>query len=428
MQTKLNFNEVKLAVIGLGYVGLPLAVEFGQILDVKGFDVNPERISQLNSGQDVTGEVEGTKLEQAQNLSFTNHSNELEDCNFFIITVPTPIDGSNKPDLSALKNASKLVARLLKIGDIVVYESTVFPGCTEDVCVPILEEHSQLMYNRDFFCGYSPERINPGDKLHRLPDIVKVTSGSTEEIAEFIDGVYKKIVKAGTHMAPSIKVAEAAKVIENTQRDLNIALINELSIIFNKLEINTEEVLKAAESKWNFLRFRPGLVGGHCISVDPYYLTHKAQELGYHPDIILSGRRLNDNMSSYSANLLVKCMSKKEVKLNEAKVLVLGIAFKENCSDIRNTKVYDFICELKDFGFEVDVCDPVVSSSDVFAEYSIELLEAPAKKFYDAVVLAVPHRIFQEVGVQEIKRYGHDDCVFFDLKWCFPSAEADIRL
>lgn len=423
-----DLDEIRLAVIGLGYVGLPLAVEFGQIFNVSGFDVNAKRISELKSGLDTTGEVEEQELEKARCLSLTSSSTDLKNCNFFIITVPTPVDSSNKPNLDSLKNASKMVASLLKSGDIVVYESTVFPGCTEDICVPILEEHSNLIYNKDFFCAYSPERINPGDKSHRLPDITKVTSGSTEEVAEFVDGVYQKIIKAGTHLAPSIKVAEAAKVIENTQRDLNIALMNELSIIFNKLEINTEDVLAAAESKWNFIKFKPGLVGGHCISVDPYYLTHKAQELGYHPDIILSGRRLNDNMPSYAASLLMKCMSKKNIKLHNAKVLVLGITFKENCPDIRNTKVYDLICELEDFGLSVDTYDPVVTPEDVFAEYHLQLIDSPSENLYDAIILAVPHNKFKELGVQKIKSFGLKNCVFFDLKWCFPSVEADIRL
>lgn len=428
MFKKFEPSEIRIGVIGLGYVGLPLAVEFGQKLRVKGFDVNQSRIAELKNGLDITDEVENILLKNVPYLTLTSDLNDLKDCDFYIITVPTPIDSSKTPNLSFIKNASKAVGKILNPGDIVVYESTVFPGCTEEICVPILQKFSNLIYNEDFFCGYSPERINPGDKKHRLPDITKVTSGSTNSVAEFVNVVYQQIIKAGTHLAPSIKVAEAAKVIENTQRDLNIALMNELSIIFNKLELNTEDVLNAAETKWNFLPFRPGLVGGHCISVDPYYLTHKAQQIGYHPEIILSGRRVNDNMAAHTASLLVKAMGKKHITFSKAKVLILGIAFKEDCPDIRNTKVFNLFCELKDYGLQVDVHDPVVSFEDVYEAYELEMIIKPKKKSYDAIVLAVSHTYFKQLGIEKIKEFGSAKHVFFDIKWCFPADEVDVRL
>ncbi|EMU02611.1 protein capL [Acinetobacter baumannii ABNIH10] len=373
----MQLADLRIAIIGLGYVGLPLAVEFGKKVPVVGFDIYQKRISELKSGQDHTLEVSPEELKQAAQLSYTTNLEDLKDCNFFIVTVPTPIDNYKQPDLTPLVKASTSIGKILKKGDIVVYESTVYPGATEEVCIPVLEEVSGLTFNKDFYAGYSPERINPGDKLHRVTNILKITSGSTPEISEFIDEVYNLIIEAGTHKAPSIKVAEAAKVIENTQRDVNIALINELALIFNKLGIDTEDVLKAAGTKWNFLPFRPGLVGGHCIGVDPYYLTHKAQAIGYHPEIILAGRRLNDSMGAYVVTQLVKGMIKKKIQVEGAKVLVLGLSFKENCPDIRNTKVIDIVKELQEYHMDVDVYDPWIDSEETQHEYGITPVKQP---------------------------------------------------
>ena len=428
ISSKFKISSTRLAVIGLGYVGLPLAIEFGKHLPVIGFDVSQNRIEELKAGQDSTKEVENCDFVQANLLEFTTDQKALSNCNFFIVTVPTPVDQTNRPDLTALQAASKLVGSLIKEGGIVVFESTVFPGCTEEICVPIIEENSGLWFHKDFFCGYSPERINPGDKTHRLTDIVKITSGSTELAASFIDEVYNLIIRAGTHSTSSIKVAEAAKVIENTQRDLNIALINELSLIFRKLEIDTQEVLQAAGTKWNFLPFTPGLVGGHCISVDPYYLTHKAQELGYNPEVILSGRRVNDSMGHYVAGNLIKEMCKKGINPCEAKVLILGLSFKENCPDVRNTKVVDIIDTLASYGMTIDVFDPWVSPEDAFREYEITLLKKPERDKYDAAIIAVNHNIFIEKGVKTIKQYCKKNSVLFDVKWAFKKQEVDLRL
>jgi len=410
----IRLSNIRLAVIGLGYVGLPLAVEFGRKRDVIGFDINRQRLDELNSGIDCTLELDSDELKSAEYLTFTPDTAALVDRNCYIITVPTPIDKNKVPDLSALKYASETVARVLKIDDLVIYESTVYPGCTEEFCVPILEKISGLKFNVDFYCGYSPERINPGDKEHRLKDIVKVTSGSTPRAASVIDSLYSEIILAGTYLAGSIKVAEAAKVIENTQRDLNIALVNELAIIFNKLGIDTQSVLRAAGTKWNFLPFKPGLVGGHCIGVDPYYLTHKAEEIGYTPEVILSGRRLNDGMGRYVAAQFVKALTKKKIHVNGANILVLGLSFKENCPDVRNTKVVDIINELKDYDCNINVYDPWVSSKDAKTEYDISLLEeVPAKK-YDGVIVAVPHELFIKMGVIKIKSFAKEKSVIYD--------------
>jgi UDP-N-acetyl-D-glucosamine/UDP-N-acetyl-D-galactosamine dehydrogenase len=425
---KMDFTNIKLAVVGLGYVGLPLAVEFGGKQSVLGFDINQLRIDDLKKGHDLTLETTREELEAATHLSFTADPADLSSCNVFIVTVPTPIDEYKRPDLSPLIKASETVGRVLKSGDIVIYESTVYPGCTEEDCVPVLEKFSGLKFNQDFFCGYSPERINPGDKEHRLTSIKKVTSGSTPEIAEFVDALYAQIILAGTHRAESIKVAEAAKVIENTQRDLNIALINELALIFNKMEIDTESVLRAAGTKWNFLPFRPGLVGGHCIGVDPYYLTHKAQAIGYHPEIILAGRRLNDGMGTYVVSQLVKAMTKKQLNVGRAKVLVLGLAFKENCPDLRNTRVVDIVNELKEYQCAVDVYDPWVNPEEAKHEYGIEPVIAPANGVYDAVVLAVAHREFKEAGASGIRTWCKPDALLYDLKYVLSSDESDLRL
>lgn len=421
-------DNLRLAVIGLGYVGLPLAVEFGRLRKVVGFDINPHRVKELQLGNDKTLEITSEELNAAKKLYFTSNIYDLRGCNCFIITVPTPIDKHKHPDLTPLIKASEIVGKVLKKGDIVIYESTVYPGCTEEDCVPILEKNSGLKFNQEFYCGYSPERINPGDKNHRLTNIKKITSGSTAKIAKIVDDLYGEIITAGTHRAESIKVAEAAKVIENVQRDLNIALINELAIIFNKLGIDTEAVLKAAGSKWNFLPFRPGLVGGHCIGVDPYYLTHKAQEIGYHPEIILSGRRLNDNMGRYVVAELIKAMTKKCIKANGAKVLIMGLAFKENCPDLRNTRVADIIEELKEYSCIVDVCDPWVSKHDAETEYGVELIMEPKSGFYDAVILAVGHQEFKKMGPSTIRGLCKDNAVLYDLKYVLKSNESDLRL
>lgn len=426
----MELSELKIAVIGLGYVGLPLAVEFGKKREVTGFDISKKRIEELRRGNDFTLETSPEEISSAKYLSFTDKPEDLKNCNCFIVTVPTPIDGHNRPDLTPLIKASETVGKNLKKGDIVIYESTVYPGATEEDCVPVLEKFSGLKYNdkNGFFCGYSPERINPGDKEHRLVNIKKVTSGSTPEIAELIDNLYNEIITAGTHKASSIRVAEAAKVIENTQRDLNIALINELAIIFNKLEIDTEEVLKAAGSKWNFLPFRPGLVGGHCIGVDPYYLTHKAQETGYHPEIILAGRRLNDTMAAYAASQMVKAMTKKGIRVAGAKILIMGLTFKENCPDLRNTKVIDVIHELKDYNCHVDVYDPWVSHEEAKKEYGITITDKPEKNSYDGIILAVAHRQFKEMGEKEIRKLGASEHILYDLKYILPQNNVDLRL
>lgn len=423
-----SLSDIKLAVIGLGYVGLPLAVEFGKVRSVVGFDVNPKRIGELKAGLDSTLETTAEELSAATQLVFSSNSEDIHSCNCFIISVPTPIDRHKRPDLTCLLRASETVGRILKPGDIVIYESTVFPGCTEDDCVPVLEEFSGLRFNHDFFCGYSPERINPGDKQHRLTNIVKVTSGSTPMVADLIDKLYNEIISAGTHKAPSIQVAEASKVIENTQRDLNIALVNELAMIFNKMGLDTEAVLRAAGSKWNFLPFRPGLVGGHCIGVDPYYLTHKAQSLGYHPEIILAGRRLNDGMGMYVVAQLVKAMTKRRLQVDGARILVMGLAFKENCPDLRNTRVVDIVSELKDYHCHVDVLDPWVSSADALAEYSIATVNQPANNTYDAIIIAVGHDQFREWGIDAIRQFGKPGHVLYDLKYLFSAAVTDLRL
>lgn len=414
-------------MIGLGYVGLPLAVEFGKIREVIGFDVNDGRIAALRDGHDATLEVGSEELQSAQHLKYSSNPEDLRSTKIFIVTVPTPIDVSKRPDLTPLIRASETIGKVLKAGDIVIYESTVYPGATEEDCVPVLERVSGLTYNKDFFCGYSPERINPGDKAHRLTTIKKVTSGSTPEVAEVVDALYGAIIAAGTHKAPSIRVAEAAKVIENTQRDLNIALINELSIIFNRMGIDTKAVLEAAETKWNFLPFRPGLVGGHCIGVDPYYLTHKAEAMGYHPQVILAGRRINDGMGAYVASQTVRALIKKGVAVLGSRVLVLGLTFKENCPDLRNTRVVDVVHELRAYGIEVDVHDPWVDAADAFEEYGIELTKAPGAD-YDGIILAVAHEEFKALGVDGVRAYGKSPHVFFDLKSVFSADDADIRL
>ena len=411
-------KDNKIAIIGLGYVGLPLAVEFSKKYQTIGFDVSNIRVDQLNNFFDKTSEIETSDLKNAidnNELIITSDSSFLKSCNIFIVTVPTPIDKSNNPDISALLDASKLIGTYLKIDDIVIYESTVYPGATEDDCVPVLESESGLKFNRDFFCGYSPERINPGDKTHTLTKIMKVTSGSNSQTATKIDNLYSSIIEAGTYLASSIKVAEAAKVIENTQRDINIAFINELSMIFNRLNINTSEVLEAASTKWNFLDFKPGLVGGHCIGVDPYYLTHKAQSLGYRPEIILAGRRLNDSMGMYVANQMVKLLTKKEKPIDNSNVLVLGITFKENCPDIRNTKVIDVIKELKDFDINVDICDPYADKDEVLNFYGLDLIDSIKKlnfNSYDGIILCVAHKEFIEINFQSLK----DGVVVYDVK------------
>jgi len=425
---ELSLRNCRVGVLGLGYVGLPLAVEFGKHYDTVGFDINPARIAELRRGKDRTLEVEPKELKGAKRLRFSSELRDLKACHVFIVTVPTPIDADRRPDLVPLERASEAVGKVLKRGDIVIYESTVFPGCTEEICVPILEKHSGLKFNQDFYAGYSPERINPGDREHRLPTIRKVTAGSTPEAAEFVDKLYGSIVKAGTHKASSIRVAEAAKVIENTQRDVNIALINELAMIFNRLGIDTQEVLEAAGSKWNFLPFRPGLVGGHCIGVDPYYLTHKAQQIGYHPEMILAGRRINDNMALYVAGEVIRLMAAKRIHVNASRVLVMGLAFKENTPDIRNSKVADLVAELKEHGAKVDVWDPWVDGHEVEEEYGFKLLKRPAKGRYDAIVLAVGHREFLAMRPVEIRRLARRKHVIYDIKYLLSRDQADGRL
>ena len=418
----------KIALIGLGYVGLPLAVEFGKKREVIGFDINKNRIDLLKKNIDPTLEISKKEFIEATHLNFTSNPKDLKDCNIFIVTVPTPIDNHKRPDLTALEKSSETVASILKKGDIVIYESTVYPGATEEICVPILEKKSGLIFNKDFYCGYSPERINPGDKKHRLADIKKVTAGSTPEIAIEVDKLYKTIIIAGTHKAESIKVAEAAKVIENTQRDLNIALINELALIFKRMDIDTEAVLKAAGTKWNFLPFRPGLVGGHCIGVDPYYLTHKANEVGYYPEMILAGRRLNDNMGSYVANEVSKLMTKKRIQIAEANILIMGFTFKENCPDYRNTRVVDLVKEFKSFSCNVDVYDPWVNKKQVAEEYKIEPIDKPIKDKYDAIILAVSHDEFKSLTEGQIRAYGKDNHVLYDIKYLLKANQSDGRL
>lgn len=424
----LQLSDLKIAVIGLGYVGLPLAVEFGKKVPVIGFDIQQKRIEELQSGQDHTLEVSVEELQQATQLSYSANLDDLKSCNFFIVTVPTPIDDYKQPDLTPLIKASTSIGQVLKKGDIVVYESTVYPGATEEDCIPVLEKVSGLKFNQDFFAGYSPERINPGDKLHRVTNILKITSGSTPEVADFVDQVYNLIIEAGTHKATSIKVAEAAKVIENTQRDVNIALINELAVIFNKMGIDTEAVLKAAGTKWNFLPFRPGLVGGHCIGVDPYYLTHKAQSIGYHPEIILAGRRLNDGMGAYVVTQLVKAMIKKKIQVEGAKVLVLGLSFKENCPDIRNTKIIDIVNELQEYNIQADVYDPWVDTQEAQHEYGITPIASLEQGQYDAVILAVAHEQFKAMGATDIRALAKPEHILYDLKYVLEQSESDIRL
>lgn len=423
-----QFSVDKIAIIGLGYVGLPLAVEFGKVMPTVGFDINSNRISELRSGKDHTLEVSSEELALAAMLSFESDIAQIKDANFYIVTVPTPIDEHRQPDLTPLIKASETLGRVVKKNDIVVFESTVYPGATEEVCVPVIERISGLKFNQDFFAGYSPERINPGDKEHRVTTIKKVTSGSTPEVAQFVNQVYGQIITAGTYLASSIKVAEAAKVIENTQRDLNIALINELAVIFNRLDIDTEEVLLAAGTKWNFLPFRPGLVGGHCIGVDPYYLTHKAQAVGYHPEVILAGRRINDGMAKYVVSQLVKAMIRQKIQVSSARVLVLGLTFKENCPDIRNTKVVDIIAELKEYGMVPDVFDPWVDSEEAHAEYGLQLLEQPAEHAYDAIIVAVAHNQFKILGAEGIRNYGKTEHLVYDLKYLLPKDCSDLRL
>lgn len=424
----LQLADLKIAIIGLGYVGLPLAVEFGKKVPVVGFDIHQARITELLSGKDHTLEVSPDELAQANHLTYSANLADLESCNFYIVTVPTPIDEFKQPDLTPLIKASQSIGQVLKSGNIVVYESTVYPGATEEACIPVLEKVSGLTFNQDFFAGYSPERINPGDKLHRVTNILKITAGSTPETADFVDEVYNLIIEAGTHKAPSIKVAEAAKVIENTQRDVNIALINELALIFNKMGIDTEDVLKAAGTKWNFLPFRPGLVGGHCIGVDPYYLTHKAQSIGYHPEIILAGRRLNDGMGAYVVTQLVKSMVKKKIQVEGAKVLVLGLSFKENCPDIRNTRIIDIVKELEEYHIDVDVYDPWVSPIEAESEYSITPVPTLKVQTYDAVILAVAHEQFKVMGADAIRALGKESHVLYDLKYVLDQSESDLRL
>ena len=422
-------TELKtIAVVGLGYVGLPLAVEFGKHRPVIGFDINVDRINALRLGHDATHELSEEELVAAGHLTLTSNSTDFASASIYIVTVPTPIDIHKRPDLTPLLTASEMLAGYLKPNDIVIYESTVYPGATEEECVPILERFSGLTFNTDFFVGYSPERINPGDKKHRLTDICKITSGSTRNVAEEVDKLYASIIVAGTYKAESIRVAEAAKVIENTQRDLNIALVNEFAIIFNKINIDTEAVLKAAGTKWNFLPFRPGLVGGHCIGVDPYYLTHKAEAVGYHPQVILAGRRINDGMGAYVAGLLVKAMLRRRSHVDGARVLILGLTFKENCPDLRNTRVVDLVAELCDYGIDVDVHDPFVDVAEVQKEYGLVLKSTPEAKTYDGVVLAVAHDIYRQAGANSLRSYGRDGHVFCDLKSVFKRSESDLRL
>ena len=424
----MKLEDIKLAVIGLGYVGLPLAVEFAKKRPVIGFDINQSRVKELQGGRDHTLEVEPEGLKAAKYISYTADPEDLREANTFIVTVPTPIDEYKRPDLTPLLKASEMLGKVLSKGDIVIYESTVYPGATEDDCVPVLEKFSGLTFNEDFFVGYSPERINPGDKDRRVTNITKVTSGSTPEAAELIDQLYQQIITVGTHKAASIKVAEAAKVIENTQRDVNIALINELAIIFNRLGIDTQAVLEAAGTKWNFLPFRPGLVGGHCIGVDPYYLTHKAQSIGYHPEIILAGRRLNDGMGTYVVAQLIKAMTKKRIQVQESRILVMGLTFKENCPDLRNTRVVDIVNELAEYNINVDVYDPWVDPEECEREYGIKPIQTLKEGTYAGIVLAVAHEQFKAMGIDKIRAIGKDEHVLYDLKHVYDADSVDIRL
>lgn len=428
MSETMQIKDLKLCIIGLGYVGLPLAVEFSKKRPILGFDINQRRIDELKSGNDLTLETTQEELAAANDLSYSSNPDDLRAYNCFIVTVPTPIDEYKRPDLSPLIKASETVGKVLKKGDIVIYESTVYPGCTEEDCVPVLEKYSGLKFNKDFFCGYSPERINPGDKERHITSIKKITSGSTPQISDLIDTLYNEIITVGTHKAESIKVAEAAKVIENTQRDLNIALINELSLIFNKLGIDTEAVLKAAGTKWNFLPFRPGLVGGHCIGVDPYYLTHKAEAMGYHPQVILAGRRINDGMGVYVAKQLFKEMLKRQVQVVGARVLILGLTFKENCPDLRNTRVIDVVRELQDYEIQVDVYDPWANEVQAQHEFGLDLVQTPQNNTYDGIILAVAHNEFKEIGSNAIRKFGKDNHLLYDLKNVFDFHESDLRL
>jgi UDP-N-acetyl-D-galactosamine dehydrogenase len=426
----LNFglHQVKLGIVGLGYVGLPLAVEFGKRYPTLGYDINRARIDELRSGRDSSLEVDPEELRSVAQLTYTDQAADLSDCNVFVVTVPTPIDQHKAPDLRPLESASRTIGTVIRPGSIVIYESTVYPGATEEVCLPIIEQVSGLVFNRDFYAGYSPERINPGDKEHRLPTIKKVTSGSTAEVADFVDALYRSVIVAGTHKASSIRVAEAAKVIENTQRDVNIALINELAVIFNRLGIDTQEVLEAAGSKWNFLPFRPGLVGGHCIGVDPYYLTHKAQAIGYHPEIILAGRRLNDSMGAYVVSQVIKLMMQRGGISPGSRALVLGLTFKENCPDLRNTRVVDIVAELADYGIACDVHDPWASHEEAREEYGIDLIDHLVPGTYDAVIIAVAHRQFQSLGAAELRALGKPGAVLYDVKHLLPRDTVDGRL
>lgn len=424
----LDLNHSTIAIIGLGYVGLPLAVEFGKFHRVIGYDIDESRVNELKNSVDRTEEVTASQLESSEFLSFTSYVEEIRAANIYIVTVPTPVDLNHRPDLTPLKNASRTVANILNSGDVVIYESTVYPGATEEDCVPILQQDSGLMYNEDFYVGYSPERINPGDKERKISTIKKVTSGSTPEVAAFVDSLYQTIITAGTYKAESIKVAEAAKVIENTQRDLNIALINELAIIFNHLDIDTQAVLNAAATKWNFLPFKPGLVGGHCIGIDPYYLTHKAESLGYHPDVILAGRKINDGMGKYVVSRLIKEMVLKRIHVSGAKILILGFAFKENCGDIRNTKVIDIVHGLEEYDANVDVYDPVIDTKEAFEHYRIDLIDSLRPNYYDAIVIAVAHEEFCSLGVSELRRLAKKTGLIYDLKCIFDSSSTDLRL
>ena len=425
----LDINSCKIGVIGLGYVGLPLAIELGKQQSTIGYDICSERVAELRAGRDSTLEVTPEELRQAIHITYTDQLDGLAECNVYIVTVPTPIDNFKRPNLAPLENASRALGSVIGKGDVVIYESTVYPGATEEVCIPLIESVSGLTYNKDFFAGYSPERINPGDKEHRVTNILKVTSGSTPEVADFVDALYRKVITAGTHKASSIRVAEAAKVIENTQRDVNIALINELTLIFDRLGIDTEEVLQAAGTKWNFLPFRPGLVGGHCIGVDPYYLTHKAQEIGYHPDMILAGRRVNDGMGAYVAQRTVKLMTQRKIHVSGSKVLVMGLAFKEDCPDLRNTRVVDIIDEFNSYNANVEVFDPWVDPDEAKQEYGIAVQTTPPEENrYDAIILAVGHHQFREMGADRIRSLGKEQCVLFDVKYLLPKEKVDIRL
>jgi UDP-N-acetyl-D-galactosamine dehydrogenase len=425
---KYDFGSATVGVIGLGYVGLPLAIEFGKKFSTVGFDINPARVAALVGSRDVTGEISVDEFSEAKHLKLTLDVSDLAKCNFYIVTVPTPVDANHKPDLSAIVSASHMIGELLSYGDIVIYESTVYPGVTEEQCVPILEKVSGLRFNIDFYCGYSPERINPGDKERRLPDIVKVTSGSTLESSLIVDHLYQQIISAGTFRAGSIKVAEAAKVIENTQRDVNIALINELAIIFNKLGIDTQEVLEAAGTKWNFLPFKPGLVGGHCISVDPYYLAYKSQSIGYEPDLILAARQINDNVSAYVVEQITKELIKRKVNLGELRILIMGLTFKENCPDIRNSKIIDVAREFSDLGINVDIYDPVVNPADIIESVRINLISDPEENTYHVIILAVAHRQFIEMGGKGIRKFGSNRSIIYDLKNVLARDESDMRL